>query len=275
MTARHKRATALLLGGLAGLVFTLIAAVQVAGWTLGAVEHTSRQVISGPVKVLTVDAGPGDILILPSQTGDVRVETRSKGTLHTPRIRAIQDGTHVMMSGNCPAFSFGPCEAEVVLHVPVETTVEVHSSSGEITASGVGGPLRLDTNSGDVTAIGVTGPADLHTGSGEVSLRGGSGEVVLESNSGDVIASDVASENVTAETGSGDVNLDFRVPPQMVDAKAGSGDVRVAVPDAASYDVILDTGSGDEQFGFSPDRDSPRKIFARTGSGDATVGYGN
>ena len=72
----------------------------------------------------------------------MRVETRTKGSLHAPRVRAIKDGTHVMMSGNCPSFSFGPCHAEVVLHVPVGTAVDVRSSSGDITASGVGGPLR-------------------------------------------------------------------------------------------------------------------------------------
>ena len=83
----------------------------------------------------------------------------------------------MMMSGNCPAFSFGPCDAEIVLHVPVGTAVDVHSSSGDIVASGVGGSLVLDTDSGDVTAIGVTGSADLRTASGDVNLRGGSGEV--------------------------------------------------------------------------------------------------
>ena len=273
MTARHQRGAALLVGGLAGLLFTLIAAVQVAGWTIGAVEHTSTQVIAGPVKVLTVDGGPGDIRILPSQTGDVRVDTRSKGTLHAPRVRAIQDGTHVMMSGNCPAFSFGPCEAEVVLHVPVGTAVEVRSASGDITASGVGGPLLLDTRSGDVTALGVTGSADLRTISGDVILRGGSGRVTLESRSGDVVG--IASETVSAETVSGDVDLQFRVAPRDVEGTTKSGDVHVALPDTGSYDADADTRSGETQIGFTPDPDSPRRIRASTISGDANIGYGN
>jgi Putative adhesin len=275
MTARRKRGAALIIGGLLGLLFTLLSAVQVAGWTIGAVEHTSRQTLPGPVKNLTVDAGPGEIQILPSQDGDVHVETYTKGSLHAPRVRAVKDGTHVMMSGNCPAFSFGPCDAEIVLHVPVGTAVDVHSSSGDVVASGVGGPLALETDSGDVAAIGVTGSADLRTASGDVDLRGGSGEVRLESQSGDVSAGDVASERISAETQSGDVDLDFRVPPRMVDAKATSGDVSVALPDAESYDVVADTGSGDSQIGVRTDPDAPRKVLARTNSGDVTIGYGN
>ena len=180
-----------------------------------------------------------------------------------------------MMSGNCPSFSLGPCHAELVLHVPVGTAVEVHSSSGDITASGVGGDLVLETNSGDVTALGVTGSVDLRTASGDVSLRGGSGRVALESHSGDVSGGDIASELVSAETRSGDVNLEFRVPPRDVEASTASGDVHLAVPDTAEYDVDLDTGSGDPQLGVRSDPDSPRKIHARTNSGDASVGYRN
>ena len=71
------------------------------------------------------------------------------------------------------------------------------------------------------------------------------------------------------------MNLEFRVPPRMVEAKTTSGDVNVALPDAGSYDVVADTGSGDSQIGVRTDPDSPRMIRARTNSGDATVGYGN
>lgn len=275
MTARRRRGAALLIGGLLGLLFTLIAAVQVAGWTIGAVERTTTQTIAGPVKTLTVDAGPGEIRILPSQDGSVRVDTTTKGSLHAPRVRAVKDGTHVMMSGNCPAFSFGPCDAEIVLHVPVGTAVDVHSSSGDIVASGVGGSLLLDTDSGDVTAVGVTGSVELSTASGDVNLRGGSGRVTLQSQSGDVRAGDVASEDVVAETQSGDVDLDFRIAPRMVEARTTSGDVTVALPDAGSYDVAADTGSGDSRIGVRTDPNSPRVIRASTNSGDATVGYGN
>ena len=121
-------------------MFTICAAFQVAGWTIGAVERTKRQLIPGPVEKLTVDAGrrrdPG-----PARRADgkVRVDTSTKGSLHSPRVRAIKDGAHLLLSGNCPEFSFGPCRAEIVLHVPVSTAVVVRSSSGDITASGVGG----------------------------------------------------------------------------------------------------------------------------------------
>ncbi len=87
-------------------------------------------------------------------------------------------------------------------------------------------------------------------------------------------AADVASENVTANSTSGDVELDFRVPPRSVDASTTSGDVDVAVPDGGVYDVVADTGSGDSRIGVRSDPNAPRVIRARTTSGDATVAYG-
>ena len=110
-----------------------------------------------------------------------------------------------------------------------------------------------------------------------MSLRGGSGEVALESQSGDVSADDVASENVVGRDAVGRRGPRLPRPAaQMVDASddlgrrphRGAGRRRATTSS-------LDTGSGDEQIGVRTDPDSPRKIRARTTSGDATVGYGN
>ena len=68
--------------------------------------------------MLEVDAGAGDILVVPTSGDDVRIDSTAKGALHTPRLRAVKDGMMVRMSGNCPAISFGPCRASIVLHVP-------------------------------------------------------------------------------------------------------------------------------------------------------------
>ena len=71
------------------------------------------------------------------------------------------------------------------------------------------------------------------------------------------------------------MNLEFRVPAARGRGQTTSGDVHVALPDTAEYDVDLDTGSGDPQIGVRTDPESPRKISRSTNSGDASVGYGN
>jgi DUF4097 and DUF4098 domain-containing protein YvlB len=274
MTLRQQRGAALLVGCLLGLVFAVCAAFQIAGWTVGAVEHTTHQVIPGPVGVLRVDAGAGDILVVPTSGDDVRIDSTAKGALHRPRLRAVKDGMVVRMNGNCPAISFGPCRASIVLHVPPGTKIDVRSGSGDLTASGITGPARMETGSGDVTATGLTGDADLRTSSGDVNARGLGGDVTLRTASGDVNAGDLAAGTVQAVSSSGDVELDFRSAPRDVDAATASGDVDVSLPFGQTYRVEADTGSGDRHV-MGDDPASPRIVRARTSSGDVTVGNGN
>lgn len=274
MTVRQQRGAVLLVGGLLAFVFTAICAVQVGAWTTGAIERTTHQLIPGPVEVVKIDAGSGDILVVPTGGDDVRIDSSAKGALHTPRLRAVKDGLTVRLDGDCPAISFGPCRASIVVHVPVGTRVDVRSGAGDLTASGIGAPVRLETGSGDVTATGLTGDADLRTSSGDVNVRGLGGDVNLRSASGDVNAEDLAARQLQAVTSSGDVELDFRVAPSDVDAATASGDVDVSLPTGQTYRVEADSGSG-ESHEMESDPDSPRVIRARTSSGDATVAYGN
>jgi hypothetical protein len=275
MTARQQRGAALLVGGLLALIFCAIAAVQVAGWTVGAVERTSHQVIPGPVREVSVEAGSGTIFVVPTSGDDVRIDSTVKGSLHTPRLWAIKQGVDVRLDGNCPEFSFGPCRASIVIHVPVDTIVDVRSGSGDLTASGLDGPVRLETGSGDVHATALNGDADLRTSSGDVSVRSLRGAATLKTASGDVEAEDLSTARLQAVTSSGDVELDFLTAPDDVDAATASGDVRVVVPRGEGYRVEADTGSGDSHPNVPTDPDATRVIRARTSSGDVSVGYGN
>jgi hypothetical protein len=274
MTARQQRGAALLVGGLLALIFSAIAAVQVAGWTVGAVERTSHQVIPGLVREVTVDAGAGEILVVPTSAAEVRVDSTVKGSLHTPRLRAVKDGLAVRLNGNCPEITFGPCRASIVIHVPPDTAVDIRSGSGDLTASGLDGPVRLETGSGDVHATALNGDADLRTSSGDVMVRNLRGVTQLKTASGDVEAEDLSTQRVEALSSSGDIELDFRSAPQDVDAATASGDVGVVVPNGGIYRVEADTGGGDNEIGVSTDPQSARVIRARTSSGDVSVGYG-
>ena len=275
MTARSQRAATLLVGGFLAFAFTMVAAVQVAAWTIGATERTTHQVVPGPIRMLEVDAGAADIVIVPTAGDDVRIDSSAKGRLHTPRIRAVKDGMKVRLRGSCPSFSVGPCRASVVMHVPASISLDVRSDSGDLSASGLSGSVSLRTGSGDVNADGLTGSADLQTQSGDVNVRALNGPLALRTASGDVNGEDLGAGTVEAASASGDVELDFRLAPSDVEASTSSGDVDVVVPRGDTYRVESDTGSGDSEVGVKTDPKATRVIRARTNSGDAMVGYGN
>jgi DUF4097 and DUF4098 domain-containing protein YvlB len=274
VTARGQRAAALVIGAGLAVIFSAIAAFQVAGWTIGAVERSHTQVIPGAVDQLVVDADGGEITVVPG--GDnVRISSTVKGSIHTPEPHAFREGNTIHLNGKCPDISFGPCRARITIYVPRDTPVEVHSGSGDLMASGLSGRVDLETGSGDVSATGLSGPVELQTGSGDVNARGLSGETRMHTGSGDVTAEGLGPRTVTAETSSGDVSLDFQVAPHDVTASTASGDVDIAVPRGGSYYVQADPGSGDQQVDVKTDPDSSSTIRANTSSGDVNVNYRN
>ncbi|HEY6892102.1 MAG TPA: DUF4097 family beta strand repeat-containing protein [Solirubrobacter sp.] len=275
MTARGQRALALFCGLGLALLFAAIAAVQVAGWTIGAVERTNTQVLPGPIDDLVVDADGGEITVVPGGGDTVRINSTVKGSIHTPEPHAFRDGNTVHLNGKCPDISFGPCRARITIYVPRDTPVEVHSGSGDLMASGLSGRVSLETGSGDVSATGLSGPVDLQTGSGDINARGLSGQTQMHTGSGDVTAQGLGPRNVIAETSSGDVSLDFQVGPNDVMASTASGDVDITVPRGGTYHVNADPGSGDQQIDVKTDPGADRGITASTSSGDVTVAYGN
>jgi hypothetical protein len=278
VTPRAQRGAALLIGGFLALLFSAIAAVQVAGWTVGSVEHPSHQVIPGPVGKLSVDAGAGaDITVVRelSTMPLVTIDSTVKGSIHAPALRAVKEGTEGRSNGNCPEISFGPCHARIMIRVPADTEVDIRAGSGDITVNGLDGKVKLETGSGDVNATGLTGEADLHTSSGDVNVRALRGVTTLKTGSGDINGEDLTARELIADTASGDVELDYAHAPTVVDASTASGDVDISVPEGDAYRVESDPGSGDQRLNVRTDPAAARIIRAQTSSGDVTVGYGN
>ncbi len=273
-TVRRDRRIALIVGGLLAVFGTLCSAVQVAGWTIGSAEHTSHQVIPGPVRELRVDAGQGDVTVVPALGEDITIDSRAEGSLRTPRLRTVVNGNNVEVTGGCPTIVFWHCGAEIVIHVPSGTAVNVEAASGDLSATGISADVRLVTNSGDVQAVGLSGDAYLRTSSGDVVGRELAGPAELRSSSGDVFATGLGTGAIRARTSSGDVALRFASIPTLADAETSSGDAMITVPRGPTeYHVMLETNSGDREFGVLQDDNSPHLLSARTSSGDAIANY--
>jgi hypothetical protein len=110
----------------------------------------------------------------------------------------------------------------------------------------------------------------LDTGSGTLTLRSLTGPVKVSTGSGDVDANGLAGKRVTADTGSGDIELTFAGVPDRVEVETGSGDGTVWVP-SATYQVTTETGSGHRKVEVDQDVSSPHTVVVKTGSGDAKV----
>ncbi|MDO8211572.1 DUF4097 family beta strand repeat-containing protein [Conexibacter sp. CPCC 206217] len=242
-----------------GVVVGLLVALWGALWLTSLTVHRSADSVKtyGGVEQLKIAGGSGDIEVVAEDRDDVQVTAHREWSLAEPRVEQSFDGGTLKLSGSCGFWgAFGPdgCETDFVLHVPRDLPLEVHGSSGDVTGRGLAGDTVLSTSSGDVEAIDVSGPLRMSASSGDVDVEGYSGsDVRANASSGDVtVRTRVVPDNVAVDVSSGDVtiavpgNVAYRVQsdtdsgdsevevdqsldsPHTIDARASSGDVRVA-----------------------------------------------
>ena len=147
------------------------------------------------------------------------------------------------------------------ISVPAPTTVAANSGSGNVTISGVNGPVKANSGSGDVSASSLGGDLDARTGSGDVTVTGAKKAASLSTGSGNISADLGGAGDVKANTGSGDIKLTGvngllvastgsgsigveGSPTGDWKISAASGNVSVAVPSEKGFALDASTASG-------------------------------
>ena len=146
--------------------------------------------------------------------------------------------------------------ASLVVRAPRLQEAVVFSSDGAVEASGIDGPLTVDTGADEVKADRIhgdckisTGGGDIHvgtvegalhcvTGGGAITAKMVRGEAVLRTNGGDINAVSIGA-GASVETGGGTVHLSFVNGPVM--AVNGGGPI---VIDVAAGTVTARTMAG-------------------------------
>jgi DUF4097 and DUF4098 domain-containing protein YvlB len=148
------------------------------------------------------------------------------------------------------------CDVAYTVELPPSFEVVVSGMTGDVTARGLTGPVRIDRGSGDIALFDVNGPVDVTSITGEITAMG------------------LGSDTVRAESITGDVRLELLQPPQSVQVDATSGEVDVIVPAGAGYRVSAWTRSGERAVTVPVDPSSPRMITVDGGSGDVRLRTG-
>jgi hypothetical protein len=192
-----------------------------------------------PIGALTIEGGASDIEVVgggePGRVQVARHLSWGPGSSR-PTPREEWSGSTLAIDADCTGF-LGWCSVDYVVTVPTATDVTVDNGSGDIT------------------------------------LTGSFGGVTLKGGSGDVEASNLAAEAVSADVGSGDIDLELATAASPVEVKTGSGDVSVHVPPDSRYALTMDAGSGDEDVNVVTDPRSTSTLRISTGSGDIDVDY--
>ena len=238
----------------------------VAALALAAIAFASRPVRAQDLDT-TIAVRSGARFELNSVSGSIKIQNWSR-----PQIRVVAetDGARVDLDASASGVAVrtvprrGEGDVDFTVTVPVNTPLEVHAISADVTVSDVCGEASLGSISGGVTLRCANGDVQVESVSGDVQASDVRGHLDINSTSGDVEVQGVRGD-VSARSVSGDVSLD-RVDGQDVRAETVRGDIGFSGPvhDGGRYG--FHSHSGDVT--VRPDGDLSASISISTFSGD-------
>jgi DUF4097 and DUF4098 domain-containing protein YvlB len=191
--------------------------------------------------------GHGPVTLLAGTTTDLtyvvqvsvkaRTESEGRRALANYAVRVTNQGGWAVLT-----MPGGTAMSTVTVRSPRLVEAAVSTSDGAVEATGIEGPLNVDTGGGDLTCDRVRGECKLVSGGGDIhvgrvygalrcSTEGGhitvaaaGGDTFLQTKGGDIVAGRVGGP-VHAETGGGSVQVDDA--GGSVTAISGGGQIRV------------------------------------------------
>jgi DUF4097 and DUF4098 domain-containing protein YvlB len=234
-----------------------------------AMQDSSRHVFQTPEAVdLRVELNAGRIDLFTTDTGETTIDlvplhgdSTARELIANARVEQSGRKVSVLMPKNKGGFFGRKGQVHATIRLPHESNLRIESGSADVEGRGRYGVVHVDSGSGDVELEQIAS-GELRAGSGDVDIQRIIATVRVKTGSGDVKLGPVGG-SVDVMAGSGDVVLDS--VGEGVKAKTGSGDILLK---SASGRVDALAGSGDVVIR----RIDQGEIFAKTGSGDVTVG---
>lgn len=177
---------------------------------------------------LDINSGSGEVTV-EGIRGRVRVESGSGG------IEARKLAGSLALEAGSGSVRVEDCEGGG----------QLNAGSGDVTVIRSSGTFELETGSGDITLSELTGNLRVETGSGDVQAHRLRGDLALEGSQGDVVIRDLAAGRVMVDLASGDLKLEgYPLPGAHWNLETASGDVLLAIPEAAACAIDVRTSSG-------------------------------
>jgi DUF4097 and DUF4098 domain-containing protein YvlB len=143
-------------------------------------------------------------------------------------------------------FGTGNRSIEVVLRVPKEADLEVHTGDGSIEVQPVTGRVSLSTGDGSITADGLQGETTLHTGDGSIRATGLSGRLKADTGDGSMHVRG-RFDVLDLRTGDGGIDAAAEAGSKVEAAwslRSGDGSITLRVPDGLGAELDAQSGDG-------------------------------
>ena len=225
------------------------------------VEETVEEtfVVDGPA-VLDLEAVSGNVTVTGGSEDEVQVIARlslwgadEEDARQQVDVQMTQDGNRINVRVERPQRAYvgfvstrGP-RVDFEVRVPSETSLQLVTSSGDLTVSSVTGTAKLETSFGNIEAEAVSGPVSAQSDSGDITFTGLSdgGDLEVETNFGQLVLRDITADSLTARSDSGDVQVDGITLGGALELRTNFGSVTVR--DVAAERLTARSDSGDIQ----------------------------
>lgn len=196
-------------------------------------QEETRTVLHGAVRQVVVDLDAGSVVLRRARSSVV--DATSTWFMTKPSVTvSLRDGV-LRVEGRCPDFWTGlgvhvgdplhSCRTDLVVSLAsLPRTVTAATGVGDVSVTGVRGPLSLSTVYGDVAARDVAGPVRVAA-------------------DGDVDLMDVRADGLKVSSGTGDTRFTRVRSSRPVVSRATSGAVSAVALRAPQVQVSSDTGT--------------------------------
>lgn len=263
---------------------------------------TETREISLPLSVpegksLRVENQAGDIRISSGEDGGVTARAQFRGITNEETKQRAAEYTLLIEESESTVLVRQPdipnVTVDLVITLPKPTSVEVRSSSGDISVidtlaackinarssdvrlRNLNGPVDVNLMSGDITVEDITSAqVTLENKSGDLTLRRVKGNVFARTTSGDVNISAFEGKTASVETVNGDVKAKFANPINgSVNIRTVSGDCDLTLPTGSDCRVALSTLRGDVETDVTliDPAKSDQRLTGRLGDGTGTL----
>jgi hypothetical protein len=237
--------------GLAGLALVVVATGPVQG------DEWSHQYPVEGVAALHVKTDDGSVRVEAGGAAAIEARVTTEAWRIAPgevTITESQSGGRVDIDVRRPAvhswLGGGHRSISVVLRVPKQADLTIHTGDGSIDVQPVSGHLDLSTGDGSITAEGLQGEIRLHTGDGSIRAAGLAGRL-------------------QADTGDGHMKVRGRF--DVLDLRTGDGGIEAEVEPGSKVEAAWSLRSGDGGITLRVPEDLGAELDAHTGDGSIVV----
>ncbi|MFQ5948132.1 MAG: DUF4097 domain-containing protein [Acidimicrobiia bacterium] len=226
--------------------------------------------VTEPVTSLEIEASAGNVDIVATDDGALRVDLELRFTGSTPEVeRTIDEGRLVIRHG-CRGLQ-AVCAVDYHVRLPAGVAVTLDSGSGDVAIDGLTADVIVQVGSGDLTLTDLTGDVTVHSGSGNITVTEASSALNLQTSSGNITGLRLTSLEVDLATSSGHIEVSFEAAPSGFDARTRSGHITVKVPKGVPYRISATALSGTVHVEVPTDSNAPRSMVITTSSGNVEI----